>query len=87
MSVELYTLDGVTYKQSAIFGKDDLLTVGIFPELKIDLTENIFKESKTTRSMVVRHLLRVDIINLNRHTYANCCSANSRYNAWNLVNS
>ena len=43
MSVELYTLDGVTYKQTAIFGKDDLLTVGIFPELKIDLT-NIFKE-------------------------------------------
>jgi len=43
MSVEIYTLDRVSYEQTAIFGKDDLLTVGIFPELQIDLT-NIFKE-------------------------------------------
>jgi Uma2 family endonuclease len=43
MSVEIYMLDGVSFKQTAIFGKDDLLTVGIFPEFQIDLT-NIFKE-------------------------------------------
>lgn len=42
MSVEIYTLDGFSFKQPDIFGKDDSLTVGIFPELQIDL-KNIFK--------------------------------------------
>ncbi len=43
MSVEIYTLEEASFKQTAIYGKDDLLTVGIFSDLQIDL-KNIFKE-------------------------------------------
>ncbi|MFC5605000.1 Uma2 family endonuclease [Sporosarcina koreensis] len=43
MTVEVYSLEGASFVQSKILGKDDLLTVEIFPELEIDL-KNIFKE-------------------------------------------
>ncbi|RXI96268.1 Uma2 family endonuclease [Anaerobacillus alkaliphilus] len=42
MSVEIYSLDGKTYKQLGVFGKDDLLTVDTFKDMQIDL-KNIFK--------------------------------------------
>lgn len=43
MTVEIYSLEGASFIQSEILGKDDLLTATIFPELEIDL-KNIFKE-------------------------------------------
>ncbi|MCG7343577.1 Uma2 family endonuclease [Sporosarcina sp. ACRSL] len=43
MTVEIYSLVGDSFRLSGIYGKEDLLTVGIFPELEIDL-RNIFKE-------------------------------------------
>lgn len=42
MSVEIYSLSGRTYKQAGVFGKDDVLTVTIFEDMKINL-KNIFK--------------------------------------------
>ncbi|MCJ7840837.1 Uma2 family endonuclease [Lederbergia sp. NSJ-179] len=43
MSIEVYELNGNSFKQTGVYGKDGLLPVGIFPEFKIDL-KNIFKE-------------------------------------------
>ncbi|MGJ7922937.1 Uma2 family endonuclease [Neobacillus sp. LXY-4] len=43
MSVEIYSLVGNSYTQAAVFGKDDLLSVGIFNDMQINL-KNIFKE-------------------------------------------
>lgn len=43
MTVEIYSLEGASFVQSKVLGKDDLLTVGLFPGFEIDL-RNIFKE-------------------------------------------
>lgn len=43
MSVEIYSLVGNSYTQAGVFGKDDLLSVGIFNDMQINL-KNIFKE-------------------------------------------
>lgn len=43
LSVEIYTLEEASFKQTAVYGKDDLLTVSILSDLQIDL-KNIFKE-------------------------------------------
>lgn len=43
MTVEIYSLQGTSFEQSKILGKDDFLTVEMFAGLEIDL-KNIFKE-------------------------------------------
>ncbi|GAB3797876.1 Uma2 family endonuclease [Virgibacillus kimchii] len=42
-TIEVYKLENGVYKQTGVFDRDDVISPGRFPELKIDL-KNIFKE-------------------------------------------
>jgi Uma2 family endonuclease len=43
-TIEVYKLEKDAYKQTGVYGKDNTLSAGLFPELEIDL-KNIFKDS------------------------------------------
>ncbi|WP_042354003.1 Uma2 family endonuclease [Bacillus rubiinfantis] len=43
LSVEVYELNEASFKQTGVYGKEDTLTVGILPELQIQLN-TIFKD-------------------------------------------
>ena len=42
MTIEVNKLEKDTYKQTAVYGKSEVILPGLFPELDIDLS-NVFK--------------------------------------------